>query len=249
MNDTGNYAKGQKLRTSKLAVISPVLSILGFCIYLHFVTLEESVRSVLGVLIWQSFATVGIVFGAVALGKIRKGNGRIADRVSATLGIVMAGISFTFLFVCLIVTPAKRPPPISICGSHLHRLGIVMRLYANDFDGKYPTSDKWCDLLVENYDERHYVDAKTFICKSALRGGDKNRCHYAINPKAEPNSPPDMVLLFETKGGWNQFGGPEILTTENHKGKGCNVLFNKGRVEFVKPERLGELKWEVEESK
>jgi len=46
---------------------------------------------------------------------------------------------------------------------------------------------------------------------------------------------------------WNQVGGPEILTTENHKGKGCNVLFNNGRVEFVKPEQLGELKWEVEE--
>ncbi len=47
---------------------------------------------------------------------------------------------------------------------------------------------------------------------------------------------------------WNQFGGPEILTTENHKGKGCNILFNNGRVEFVKPEQLGELRWEVEES-
>ena len=46
---------------------------------------------------------------------------------------------------------------------------------------------------------------------------------------------------------WNQVGGPEILTTENHKGKGCNVLFNNGRVEFVKPEQLGELKWEAEE--
>jgi hypothetical protein len=47
---------------------------------------------------------------------------------------------------------------------------------------------------------------------------------------------------------WNQFGGPEILTTENHRGKGCNVLFNNGRVEFVKVKRLGELKWEVEQN-
>ena len=46
---------------------------------------------------------------------------------------------------------------------------------------------------------------------------------------------------------WNQVGGPEILTTENHKGKGCNILFNDGSVEFVKTERLGELVWEVEE--
>lgn len=48
---------------------------------------------------------------------------------------------------------------------------------------------------------------------------------------------------------WNQFGGPEILTFENHRGKGCNILFNDYHVEFVTPERLGELKWKVEETK
>jgi prepilin-type processing-associated H-X9-DG protein len=53
-------------------------------------------------------------------------------------------------------------------------------------------------------------------------------------------------LLFETKGG-NQFGGPELLSFGNHKGKGCNILFNDGHVEFVKKEQLGQLKWKVEE--
>ena len=42
---------------------------------------------------------------------------------------------------------------------------------------------------------------------------------------------------------WNQVGGPEILTTENHKGKGCNVLFADGFVRFVKTKNLGKLKW------
>jgi len=67
-----------------------------------------------------------------------------------------------------------------------------------------------------------------------------------MNPNCEPNSPTDMVLLFETKGSWNQFGGPEILTLENHKGEVCCVLFNDGQVEFVRAERLGQLKWVVE---
>ena len=83
---------------------------------------------------------------------------------------------------------------------------------------------------------------KSFKCPASKKG----RCHYAMNPNCEPKSPSDMVLLFETKGGWNQFGGSELLTTENHGGKGCNVLFNDGHVEFVRPERLGELKWKVE---
>jgi hypothetical protein len=116
-------------------------------------------------------------------------------------------------------------------------------MYANDFDGKYSTADKWCDLLVKGHDGVSYVKAEEFVCKSALRGGDKGRSHYAMNPNCEPNSPVDMVLLFETKWGWNQFGGSEILTFENHKGKGCNILFNNGRVEFVTPKEVGKLKW------
>jgi prepilin-type processing-associated H-X9-DG protein len=74
--------------------------------------------------------------------------------------------------------------------------------------------------------------------------GNNARCHYAINPNCEPNSPGDVMLLFETKGGWNQFGGAEMRAFENHKGKGCNVLFNDGQVKFVPPEWSMELKWE-----
>lgn len=46
---------------------------------------------------------------------------------------------------------------------------------------------------------------------------------------------------------WNQVGGPEILTTEHHKGQGCNVLLHHGNVQFVKPEQFAKLKWKVEE--
>jgi prepilin-type processing-associated H-X9-DG protein len=57
------------------------------------------------------------------------------------------------------------------------------------------------------------------------------------------HSPPDMVLLFDTHPGWNQSGGPELLTTDNHKGDGCNVLFVDGHVDFVKTEDLNKLRW------
>jgi hypothetical protein len=42
---------------------------------------------------------------------------------------------------------------------------------------------------------------------------------------------------------WNQVGGPEILTTENHAGEGCNVAFADTSARFVKTEDLGKLKW------
>ena len=65
-----------------------------------------------------------------------------------------------------------------------------------------------------------------------------------MNPNCEPNSPPDTVMLFETKGGWNRSGGAELLAAENHKREGCNVSFNDGRVRFVRREDFGKLKWE-----
>jgi len=197
---------------------------------------------------WGLSAIVGFVLGVVALVKIGNSNGRIAGRVSAALGIGAAAISL--YFVCLLMmTPVKRRPPAVVCASHLHRLGIAMRMYANDFDGRYPAASKWCDLLIKDYDGGYYVKVDDFVCRSALRGDDKGRSHYAMNPNCEPNSPEDIILLFETKGGWNKFGGPEILTFENHKGKGCNILFNSGHVEFVKPEQISKLKWKAEEDK
>ena len=75
----------------------------------------------------------------------------------------------------------------------------------------------------------------------------KGRCHYAMNPNCYPNSPSDTVLLFETKDGWNQFGGKEILTKENHYGDGCNVLFNDGHCLFES--NIEKLSWVDEKKK
>jgi hypothetical protein len=238
-NETERIEQSQKPITSKLAFLSLVLPILGFCMSLYFVIPRD--ESILSwhpfYIIWWLSALVGLVLGVVALGEIGNSNGGIAGRVLAALGISVAVVSFIFLNVCRLMTPVKKPPPLMICRSHLDRLGITMRMYANDFDGKYPTTDKWSDLLLKHGEGK--LTEKSFKCPA----NKKERCSFAMNPNCEPNSPVDMVLLFETKGGWNQFGGSEILTFENHKGKGCNILFNSLHVEFVKPEQISKLKW------
>jgi prepilin-type processing-associated H-X9-DG protein len=50
-------------------------------------------------------------------------------------------------------------------------------------------------------------------------------------------------MLFESKPGWNQVGGPELLWTDNHGGKGCNILFGDEHVECVECKQLAKLKW------
>jgi len=68
--------------------------------------------------------------------------------------------------------------------------------------------------------------------------------NYAMNPNCQPDSPADMVLLFETKDGWNQHGGPELFTYDNHDPKGGCVLLNDGTVKFIRTkEELQQLRW------
>jgi hypothetical protein len=109
----------------------------------------------------------------------------------------------------------------------------------------YPTPSGWCDDILRPYPVFGFVasgnlNPKPHICPSAGKG--KN--HYAMNPNCKPDSPADMVLLFETKAGWNQHGGPELFTFDNHEPKGGCVLLNDGTVKFIRTkEELRELRW------
>lgn len=94
---------------------------------------------------------------------------------------------------------------------------------------------QWCDMIRESR------NSSQFKCPGAREG----RCHYAMNPACEPDSPPDTVLLFETKAGWNQHGGPELFTFDNHDPRGGLVLLNDGTVKFIRTEEeLKQLRWE-----
>ena len=107
----------------------------------------------------------------------------------------------------------------------------------------YPASTEWCDAIVRAYGTRTMNDEYIrgpFKCPSVGKG----KCHYAMNPNCKPDSPPDMILLFETKAGWNQHGGPELFTFDNHDPKGGCVLLNNGTVKFIRTtEELKQLRW------
>ncbi len=130
------------------------------------------------------------------------------------------------------------------CQQNLDNFYLELRSYPDFYDGNYPAPERWCDLILES-DIRSFIYHETYRCPA----NTGHKCSYAMNPNCEPNSPGDVVLLFETEDGWNQFGGPERLTFENHGGKGCNVLFNDGRTELIKPEDVGKLNWNVDRAK
>jgi type II secretion system protein G len=170
--------------------------------------------------------------------------GQKPENSKLAIAIAIAGLLIILVWL-LLPSPIIQGPLARqiVCISNLRVLGMAIMTYSELNDGKHPTPDKWCDLLVQYADvNEEYI--KYFKCPA----NNKDRCSYAINPNAGPNSPNDIVLLFETTGGWNQFGGSELLTIDNHKGKGCSILFNNGDVKFVETEHLGGLKWKAEDA-
>lgn len=128
------------------------------------------------------------------------------------------------------------------CVRNLGYLHAGLREFANE-DVVYPSASTWCDAVIERYVDQG--DAESQVRKHlecpAVRGSP---CNYAMNPHCRPDSPEDTVLLFESVGGWNRSGGPELFTFDNHNPPGGLVLLNDGTVKFIRTdEELKQLRW------
>ncbi|MHC4477204.1 MAG: hypothetical protein ACYTEL_16280 [Planctomycetota bacterium] len=180
------------------------------------------------------YLLISLILALVALRKIIRTKGALALKIVAVV-IILSSAALVAGWFYFWSTKPFRPAYRVICGANIKGLGMCIVVYANDNNGKYPARETWCDLLIQG----DLAEKRLFKCPARR----ESECTYAINPNCEPNSPGDTVLLFETKGGWNQSGGLEILTTQNQYGNGCNVLFNDGTVKFVNTEELNKLQW------
>jgi len=156
------------------------------------------------------------------------------------LAIFMAVLAF---FAHITSVPPDRAYRV-ICQAGLKTLGISFMLYAEEFDGNLPRVESWCDALGK------YIVPESLICRSS--NAKEGQSSYAMNKFLDGRKlselPANLVLLFESKLGWNIAGGPEILTMEHHEGGGCNVLFVDGDVKFLRADEISKLKWTVSES-
>jgi hypothetical protein len=121
---------------------------------------------------------------------------------------------------------------------------IVFEYEYTKIDSIYQSPNSWCDNMELNYgwptSESYFSQMKAHVCPGVSEG----RSSYAMNPNCKYDSPADMVLLFETKASWNQHGGLELFTFDNHDPKGGCVLLNDGTVKFIRtPEELQQLRW------
>jgi len=254
MSETNNNEQAEKIKLSRPAIVSLLLSFLGvgllvlvlygFGIYGFIgqwrMPLYLRPLYVYGHLVSVFLVIAGIAAGIFTIKQIHNKRRILKGRQFAVSGVLLGVVFLPFWIWHL---PSNPFTARKRCAANLLALGRYMLIYTT---GDYPMPrDKWCDLLIEFGNRRKDITAieKCFKCPANKNG----RCHYALNVSSS-RSHPRLVVLFETEGGWNQVGGQELLSTDNHNGKGCNVLFNDLTVEFVKTEELAKLKWKAEQN-
>jgi 4-amino-4-deoxy-L-arabinose transferase-like glycosyltransferase len=253
MSDTDYISQEPKPRRSKLAILSLVVPLVVAVLVLLIDTAR--VRRYppspypldpLMCILLTACSMIGLAIGIASLVQIRRSRGKLAGKALALSGIILCGLLASGLAYNYWSGYRNAPQRgRSRYLAKLHTLGVALEMYAAMNHNRYPPADKWCDLLLAPV---AYLRTDDGLFVYLPTGEGERSCVFAMNPNCEPNSAADTVLLFETQGGWNQYGGPELLTTENHKGKGCHICFNDTYPKFIETDKLGELKWKPEDT-
>jgi type II secretory pathway pseudopilin PulG len=204
------------------------------------------VLGALGLLTCGLTSLVGLVLGAVALIKIKKSQGRLSGSGLAIAGICVSGVLVLMLpIMAALLLPAlataKSKAQSIQCMNNVKQLNLAIMMFANDNNEQLPTPSRWCD------DIQRYVGGAASVFHCAAQTG--HECSYAFNASladkklSDVTAPAQTVLVFESNGGSNRAGGPEIAA-RNHRGDFVCVGFADGHAEIVQAKRLESLRWE-----
>jgi prepilin-type processing-associated H-X9-DG protein len=178
--------------------------------------------------IFLSFLTsiAAIICGHLALGRIKRSQGRLSGSGMAIAGLVMGyiftvcfGLQIAFLLPAL--GGAKEMAGRSVCASNLRQIGLACQRYAQDNHNLFP------DKLSRLYPK--YLSSQVFRCPDDKPGAtpdlsspqaiDKNTS-YLFFPGLKSTDRPDTPLAGEKK--------------QNHNQEGGNVLYIDGHVSWMK---------------
>jgi competence protein ComGC len=203
------------------------------------------VLGILGALTCGITALFGLILGVVALVKVKGSRGAVGGS-----GLALAGIIVSTFFLLIIpimaamllpaLATAKQKAQTINCVNNVKQLAVAMKVYQADNKDQYPPAATWCDAIKSMVGSE-----KVFQCPAGEQG---QRCHYAYNAKLngleEGKVNPETVMLFETEGGWNVSGGPELMLGNPRHGRLFVVAYADGSVQQLTASRLSTLRWE-----
>ena len=173
---------------------------------------------------------LAIIFGVKAKNRIRE-DPNLGGSGLATAGITLGILSIFFTLVVAFnlltsLVKTREQARRAVCMSNLKQIGLALHMYAMDYDEHFPEN---LSALYPKY----VSDLKVFICPS--RPGvtkedvkkDFNICYKYVKGMSELYSD-NCLIAYDKK--------------ENHKGKGRNVCFVDGHLEWV-PEEEWDSVW------
>ena len=124
---------------------------------------------------WPFLFLPAIICGIIALIMIANSQGRLKGMGFAITGLVLPIVLAPILMAILLpaLNNVKILAQSVVCGTNLKGLGNAMMVYANDYDGQFPTPEKWCDLMMETVD----VSGQSLICPTNM----EEEFSYAVN--------------------------------------------------------------------
>ena len=203
------------------------------------------VLGILGLFTCGTTALFGLIFGIIALVKVKNSGGTLKGD-----GIAIAGIAVSACFLVMVpVFAAMLLPALAAekekaqtinCISNEKQLALAIRIYSTENSGHFPPAATWCDAIQSK------VTPNVFKCPAA---NSASRCDYAFNAALdgldESKVDPQTVMLFESDAGWDANGGPDLMVTHARhlRGRVFVVAFADGSVREVRPAELGNLRW------
>jgi len=189
------------------------------------------------------------VLGIIALIQIGKDPQKLRGRGLALAGTITSGIITVLLPILLILAAilfptfarARDAAQKAECISHVKQIGMAIKMYSCDYDGLYPPTRKWNNVI------KPYVkDPKILICPKA--GGVEPT--YAMNNffdglyDGEVTTPSETVLVFESIPGINLAGGIELFPEPPRHKDAVNIGFADGHAESISPYDTDYIIWD-----
>ena len=232
----------QAPHTSRLAIASLTLGIVGFC-------------GITGL--------AGLIVGILALAQIRRSNGTIKGNGLAVAGIIISSLMLAVLLIAAITVPMvimqqqrqfgpggpafnpqptlRQPeqwvPAADRCSANVKTITQGTLSYAAGHGGRFPDGSNWCDTV-----QVYLPSLGTMRCPN---DGSSDRCSYSLNAAIAglPTNQvsPLTVVIFESRSGWNLSGGAS-QTRARHGG--AMVGFADGTTTQVAAGQEQTLRWE-----
>jgi hypothetical protein len=203
------------------------------------------VLGIFGLFTCGTTALFGLIFGIIALVKVKNSGGTLKGD-----GLAIAGIAVSACFLILIpvfaamllpaLASAKSRAQTINCVSNEKQLALAIRIYCGDNTNHFPPAATWCDAIQSK------VTANVFRCPAA---DSASRCGYAFNAALdgldEDKVDPNTVMLFESDAGWDANGSSNLMLTRarHQHGRIFVVAFADGSVQELRQSQLSGLRW------